>query len=159
MGRRRFALLAGILVMLNLVLWLAPQGLALRNVAITKLFGPKLVRAEIIDRAAGGTTVDWRLDRGIVLSVTATELTLSEADGRQQTIGLDDTTQVVVHGRHLPLLKLSPGWRVLVTWQANGTDGLADTVKIESRHKVKLKAKSAPKGGASDLHPPGFHLS
>ncbi len=159
MGRKRFALLAGILVTLNLVLWLAPQGLALRQIALSKLFGPKLVRAEIIDRAGAGTTVDWRLDRGIILSVTATDLTLSEADGRQQTIGVDASTQVVVNGRHLALLRLTPGWRVLVTWQANGTNGLADTVKVESRRKAKVKVKNALKVGASYRRPADFHLS
>jgi hypothetical protein len=158
-GRKRFALLAGVLVTLNLALWLAPQGLALRKVVIAKLFGPKLVRAEVIDRAAGGTTVDWRVDRGTITTATATEVDLLEADGREQVIGVDDSTQVVFHGRHLALLKLKPGWRVLVTWQANDTNGLADEVKVEARSRAKTSLKSFTGRGPSHRHAADFHLS
>jgi len=159
MPHKRFALLAGVLVTLNLVLWLAPQGLALRQIALAKLFGPRLVRAEVIDRAGAGKTVDWRLDRGIIVSATATSLTLSEADGRQQTIGVDNSTTVVARGRHLSVGKLARGWRVLVTWQANSTNGLADTVKVEAWHKANGNAKGPLKSGASSSYAPVFHLS
>ena len=159
MVHKRFVLLAGVLVTLNLVLWLAPQGLALRQVAIAKLFGPKLVRAEVIDRAGGGKTVDWRLDRGVIVSATATSLTLRESDGRQQTIGVGNSTTAAFHGHNLALGKLTPGWRVLVTWQANSTNGLADTVKVESRQKAKGNGNGSLKGGASNSYSPVFHLS
>ena len=159
MRHKRFALLAGVLLTLNLVLWLAPPGLALRQAVISKLFGPKLVRAEVIDRAPGGGTVDWRIDRGTIVSATATEVDLLEADGRQQAIGVDGSTQVAFHGRQLSLAKLKPGWRVLVTWQANDTNGLADEVQVEVRRPAKAKLKGLFGQGASQHRSPDFHLS
>jgi hypothetical protein len=159
MRHKRFALLAGVLVTLNLVLWLAPQGLALRNAVISKLFGPRLVRAEVIDRAPGGGTVDWRIDRGTIVTATATEVDLLEADGRQQAIGMDGSTQVEFHGKQLPLAKLTPGWRVIVTWQANDTNGLADQVQVEVRRNAKARLKGLLGGTSFHRHPADFHLS
>jgi hypothetical protein len=159
MRHKRFALLAGVLVALNLVLWLAPQGLALRQAVISKLFGPKLIRAEVIDRAPGGGTIDWRIDRGTIVSATATEIDLLEADGRQQAIGVDASTQVAFHGKPIPLAKLKPGWRIVVTWQANDTNGLADEVQVEVRRHVKARLKGAVGPGASARRPAEFHLS
>jgi hypothetical protein len=146
MPSRRFALLAGVLVTLNLVLWLAPPGLALRTIVLAKLFGPHLVRAEVIDSCGSGCTTDTRVDRGIVVSVTGTGLTLREADGRQQTIALGASTRAVANGHALPVSALSRGWRVLVTWPATGA---AVLVKVEARHSAGGPGgKAHPKAGA-----------
>jgi hypothetical protein len=154
MGRKRFALLAGVLVTLNLVLWIAPQGLALRDVVISKLFGPKLIRAEVIDRAPGGTTTDWRIDRGVIVAVAPDQLVLREADGTVQNLTLGTATPVTFRGRALALTALAPGWHVLVTWPA--PDGPVDTVKVEKRGKLKLKPS---KPSSSSRAPAAFHLS
>jgi hypothetical protein len=141
MPSRRFALLAGVLVALNLALLLAPQGLALRRAVINQLFGSHLVRAEAIDCTAG-TCTDTRIDRGVIAQPTdSTQVTLVEADGRTQTIGLSTTTRVYGLGRVFPLSALAPGWRVLVTWPANGS---ATTVKVE--HRVPASGGSHGKG-------------
>ena len=41
MFSRRFVLLAGVLVTLNLALWFAAPGLALRKAIVNQLFGPR----------------------------------------------------------------------------------------------------------------------
>ena len=114
MARKRFGLAATVLVALDLVLWLAPTGLAQRGSIVAPLFGPKLVRGEVIVSTGGATTADLRIDRGIVTSQTPTQLTLQEVDGRVQSIALSSSTHV--YGRR----KLQ-GKRVLVIWSASGT--------------------------------------
>lgn len=125
MPSRRFAVLAAVLVALNLVLWLAPPGLALRKAVIDQLFGPRMVRAEVVvATGTGSATTDYRLDRGIVTSVVTTGLTpgisLREADGTVQTIPLAATTRVLGAGR-LGLQALARrSMQVLVVREANG---------------------------------------
>lgn len=121
---RRFVLLAAGLVTLNLVLWFASPGLALRRALVQQLFGAKLVRAEVILRGSS----DWRLDRGVIVSVNGSQLTLREADGKVQAIGLSTATRVIYLGRSLPLSALARRWHVLVTWP-NG--GAAQSVDVE----------------------------
>jgi len=126
MFSRRFILLGAILVTLNLALWFAAPGLALRRALVDQLFGPKLVRAEVIEK--GGA--DWRVDRGVITSVSTTQLTLREADGRVQTIPLSTSTQVVSFGRHLPSSALGRRWHVLVTWPSTGAAQEVDVERI-----------------------------
>jgi hypothetical protein len=131
---RRFVLLASVLVTLNVVLWLAPAGLALRKAIIAQLFGPKMVRAQVLEKNG----VEWNLDRGIITVVSPTQLTLREADGRIQPIPLSASTHVVYFGRSLPLTSLARRWRVLVTWPANGA---AQSVDVEH---IPPRASAAP---------------
>lgn len=123
MARRRFGLLAALLVALNVFLWLAPAGMALRQSLVSRLFGPRLVRAEVIVSTGGSTTSDIRMDRGIVTAQTPTDITLTEVDGRVQDIPLAPSTRIF--GRKSLL-----GWRVFVIWPANGA---ATTVQAEAR--------------------------
>ncbi|HLX33510.1 MAG TPA: hypothetical protein VKR79_12225 [Gaiellaceae bacterium] len=127
MFTRRFILVLGVLVALNTALWLTPQGLALREVALPSLFGKTLMRGEVV--LTNGQ--DWRIDRGVITSIAQSQLTLKEADGRVQPIGVSGITTVVApSGKPLSLSVLGKGWHVLVTWPANGT---ADTIKVEKR--------------------------
>jgi hypothetical protein len=126
MFSRRFILLAAALVTLNLVLWFASPGLAIRHGIVDELFGSKLVRAEVIEK--GGA--DWRLDRGVITTVSSTQLTLRESDGRVQTISLSDLTKVIRLGRRLSVSSLAPRWHVLVTWPANGVAQSVDVERI-----------------------------
>jgi hypothetical protein len=123
MRSRRFVLLAGIFVTLNMALLLASPGLALRRAIVQQLFGPKLVRADVLTK--GG---EWRLDRGVIKQVGGSQLTLREADGRIQAIPLSASTRVVYFGRNLPLSSLTRRERVLVTWPASGA---AESVDVE----------------------------
>jgi hypothetical protein len=147
MFTRRFVLLAGILVTLNLALWSASPGLALRHAIVQQLFGPRMIRAEVVKK--GGQ--DWRLDRGVIRSVTTTQLTLKEADGRVQQIPLSPTTKVIGLGGHrVPAAALLPRWHVLVTWPANGA---AESVDIErvprGRSRIGPPPSAAPASSLS----------
>jgi len=133
MFSRRFVLLAGVLVTLNLALWFASPGLALRKALVTQLFGPKMIRAEVIDWAGPGTTADMRLDRGVITQVSSTQLTLRERDTKVQSIPLSSTTDVIRFGHHLPLSVLAKRWHVVVTWPANGAAQTVDVEKVPRR--------------------------
>jgi hypothetical protein len=127
MRSRRFLLLSAVLVTLNAALWLTPQGLALRQVALPQLFGKNLMRAEV--KLVDGQ--DWRVDRGVITQVSSTQLTLKEADTHLQTIGISNGTNVIGASGSLPLSAVTRGWRALVTWQAG--NGIADVVKLEKK--------------------------
>jgi hypothetical protein len=130
MFTKRFVFLVGILVALNLALFFATPGLALRKALVTQLFGPKMIRAEVIDWAGPGVTpADTRLDRGVITQVNSTQLTLRERDTKVQVIPLSSTTDVIRFGHHLPPSVLGKRWHVVVTWPANG--GPAQTVDVE----------------------------
>ena len=133
MFSRRFVLLASILVALNLALWLATPGLALRRAIITQLFGPNMVRAQVHEKDGS----DWNLDRGVITQVSSTQVTLREYDTKIVRIPLADTTTVirVATGRHLPLSALARRWHVLVTWLSpNGPAESVDVERIPRRH-------------------------
>jgi hypothetical protein len=142
MFSRRFVLLAGVLVTLNLALWFAAPGLALRKAIVQQLFGPKMVRAQVYEKNG----VEWNLDRGVITSVTSSQLTLKEADGRLQQIPLSSTTKVIGQGRRFPLSLLAPGWRVVVTWPANGAAQSVDVERIPRGHGKTGPGRSAPPG-------------
>ena len=128
MRNRRFLLLATVLVSLNMALWLAPQGLALRQVIISTLFGRNMMRADVTMNSG----MEWRVDRGIVVTNALGTLTLHETDGRVQPITVSSSTKVTDNsGGTFKLSSIKPGWRVLVVWPALG--GPADSVKIERR--------------------------
>jgi hypothetical protein len=136
MFTRRFVLLAVVLVALNVALWLATPGLALRRAVVKELFGPSMVRAEVIEK--GGA--DWRLDRGVITSVSSTQVTLREADTpccKIVTIPVSSTTKVIRLGRRLPLSALARRWHVLVTWPS--PNGPAQSVDVERIPRVQVR--------------------
>jgi hypothetical protein len=135
MFSRRFVLLAATLVAVNVVLWFAAPGFALRKAIINQLFGPKMVRAQVYLKNGQ----DWRLDRGVITVMSPTQLTLREADGRIQAIPVAATTTRVLHlGRRLPLSALAPRWHVLVTWPAIGPAESVDVEKIPPRRRQRV---------------------
>ena len=129
MRNRRFAFLAAGLAALNLALWLAPQGVALRQAIVNQLFGPRMIRAEVVLASGGGGTQDFLIDRGVIVSVAVDSLGLREQDGTTQTIPLAATTQVSGPKRFNTAAKLRRGLRVLVIRQANAA---ASSVQVES---------------------------
>jgi hypothetical protein len=132
MFTRRFVLLAGVLVALNVSLWFAAPGLALRRAIVNQLFGPSMVRAQVHEKSGE----DWNLDRGVITQVNGTQLTLREFDGRIQAIPLSGSTKVIRLRHRLPLRALAPRWHVLVTWPANGP---AQSVDVERIPRVRHK--------------------
>jgi hypothetical protein len=132
MSRRRFALLAAFLVVLNLVLWLAPAGLAVRSALLNSLFGPHMIRAEVVVQGTAGTTQDYRVDRGVITSpatANTSSITIRELDGTTTTIPIDATTRVTGPLK-LATLPLRKSLRVLVIRQANLP---AQVVQVEGR--------------------------
>ena len=127
MFSRRFVLLVGVLVALNVTLWFAAPGLALRKAIVTQLFGPNMVRAQVHLKSGQ----DWNLDRGVITQVSSTQLSLREFDGRVTTIPLDAATTKVLHlGRRLPLSALARRWHVVVLWPSSPI-GPAQSVDVE----------------------------
>ncbi len=90
---RRFLFLAAILVALNTSFWLAGGGLALPKSIVNQFFGSRMVRAEVILQAPGGTQ-DWRIDRGVVSTVSGANVTLMEADGTSVTVAIDPAARI-----------------------------------------------------------------
>jgi hypothetical protein len=130
MFSRRFVLLGTVLLTLNVALWFAAPGLALRKAIVTQLFGPRMVRAQALEK--NGT--QWNLDRGVITSVDSTQVTLREFDGRVQQIPLSGTTRVIRFGHSLSVDQLAPRWHVLVTWPATGPARSVDVEKIPHGH-------------------------
>jgi hypothetical protein len=125
MFSRRFVLLVAVLVTLNVTLWFAAPGLALRKAIVTQLFGPNMVRAQVHLK----NDQDWNLDRGVIKSVDSTQVTLREYDGRIQQIPLSGSTTKVIHlGHRLPLSALKRRWHVVVLWPPVGA---AQEVDVE----------------------------
>jgi hypothetical protein len=137
MFSRRFVLLAVVLVALNLTLWLAPPGLALRKAIVTQLFGQNMIRAQVLKK--DGT--QWNLDRGVITKVNSTQLTLREYDGRVQQIPLSGTTKVIHRGHRLALGALARRWHVVVLWPPLGAAQEVDVERIP-----RTAAAVAPSG-------------
>jgi hypothetical protein len=123
---RRFVLLGTVLVALNLALWFAAPGLAIRKAILNELFGPRMIRAQVYEK--GG--VELNLDRGVIVQVSSTQLTLREADTKIQVIPLASTTDVVRFGHHLSPDVLAKRWHVLVTWPSTGPATSVDVEKV-----------------------------
>jgi hypothetical protein len=126
-NRRRFLYVA-VLVTVGVALWLAPAGLALRNAVVKQVFSGKLVRLEMIEKNPVRGSTDWRLDHGVITALSATQLTVREADGRIQLIPLSSSTRVIRRGRLSSQDRLRPHLNVLVTWRA---EGAAQTVIVD----------------------------
>jgi hypothetical protein len=130
-NRRRFALLAVLLVALNAYFWLAATGLALpAGGIIQNLFGRTMVRADVI-WVDGGKVTDTRVDRGVITAVSTTapaSVTLKERDGSSWTIPVSATVTVRFGSTYGTLDQLRKGMRVVVTRPATGS---ADTIQVE----------------------------
>ena len=129
MKSRRFMLLAVTLVVLNATLWFAAGGLALPRSIINQFFGNRLVRAEVIVQAPGGSQ-DWLIDRGVITSVAAGTVTVREADGRNVTVQVDPNARIQGHPRVFSVARLRPRLRVVLYHQANAP---AQLVQVEGK--------------------------
>ena len=119
MNRRRFMLLAAMLVAVNSFFWLASGGFALPQAIINQFFGNNLIRAEVLVKGSGGTAVDWRIDRGIVTAISGTTFTLREKDGTSVQIQVDPNARVQGSPRFFSVAGLRPRLHVVLYHQAN----------------------------------------
>ena len=118
MNRRRFMFLATALVGVNVFFWLAQGGFAIPGTLINQFFGNRMVRAEVVLRAADGSIQDWRIDRGTIVSISGSALTLRERDGTVAAVQVDPQARVMpaIFGS---VAQLHRRMRVVVYHQAN----------------------------------------
>src|SRR3954468_12396104 len=120
MTRRRFALLATVLVAVNVFFWLAQGSFALPQALVDRLFGPQMIRSEVVVGGPLGTQ-DFRVDRGMITSVVPGEGTIRERDATGAQIPFRPETKILgPNGIRRPPRALRPGIRVLVVRPLNG---------------------------------------
>jgi hypothetical protein len=126
--RRRFAILATILVAVNVFFWLAASGFALPGGGIVQtLLGGKMIRAEVVWQAPDGTIQDTQLYRGVVTAISPTSITLHERD-RSDTLPLASTVSVRYGAVVETVSQVHRGMRVVVARPANAS---VDTIQVE----------------------------
>jgi hypothetical protein len=115
---RLFVLVAVALVALNAFFWLAGSGLA-RRVATGGLaqflFGPRMVRAEVVMNDGS----DYLVDRGRLTAIAGSSLTVREPD-RTVTVSAAPSAQVTINGVTAQLAALRRGMRVTLVRLGNG---------------------------------------
>lgn len=129
--RRRFAILATVLVTVNVFFWLAASGFALPGSGfIQQMLGGRLIRAEIVWQAPDGTIQDTLLYRGIIVAVSPTAITLHERDRPADVIPLSPNATVRFGGEATTVASLHRGLRVLVARPGGGV-AAANLVQVE----------------------------
>ena len=108
------------LLLVNAVLILAAPASALTRGLEDLLFGPKLVRAQVILKDESGLR-DLRIDRGRIRNVTGNSLTLLERDGTVVPIAVSPSAEVLVGGRRVALTALRRG--MIATTVREGESG------------------------------------
>ena len=128
MNRKRFMILAVALVALNTFFWVVPGGLALSQGLVDQLFGPKMIRAEVLVQTPTGTA-DYRIDRGVIKTIVPGSIILKEKNGDMVPIQIAPTALVTgAVGRKGSSAALRVGLRVVVFRLA---DAPADTIQVE----------------------------
>jgi len=128
MRQRRFLLAAALALV---ALAFVPAGLALLQprVTVASLFGKNMMRADVTMNSG----MEWRVDRGTVVSNVPGLITVHETDGRVQPITTSSSTKVTAKGGNPATLSgIKPGWHVLVIWAP--PSGPADSIVVEKRH-------------------------
>jgi hypothetical protein len=105
MRRRRLRHLAVLALCLGLLV--EPAGAVPRSLG-DDMFGPKMVRAEVIVQE-GGAVRDLRVDRGRITAARPGGLRVVERDGTVVEIAVDASTRVTVNGRPAGLAELRRG--------------------------------------------------
>jgi hypothetical protein len=125
-NRRIVALVAGLLLALNVALGLAQSSSALPFAFTTKLLGPNMVRAEILWKS-GGVQHDYLLDNGRIRTLASGSITLVEKDGKVVPESVAVDAEVTFRGAPVPLSALRRGMRA-TTYR----DGNAPAFKVEA---------------------------
>jgi len=120
---------------------------------ISGLFVALLVACSLAGTATAARGPKHQVDRGIVQSVSASQIVLRELDGSVVSIAVDSGTQVFLNGRPAALTDIQPGFVALVAH--NGQDPAltiralgrvqpaVDSGVIVSRTGVVLKIRTA----------------
>ena len=127
--RRRFMVLATLLVAVNVFFWLAQSGFALPGGGIIQtLFGGRMIRAEVVWQAPDGTIQDTELYRGVVIAASPTSITLREKDRPSDVIPVSSNAVVRFGAQSVTVAQLRRGLRVVVAKPANAP---ADMIQVE----------------------------
>jgi hypothetical protein len=128
-NRKRFMLLAVVLVALNVFFLVAPGGFALSAGVIDQLFGGRMIRAEVVVQGSNGTE-DYLIDRGVIKAITPGSIVLRENDAKMVTIQIATPATVTGAGGRKggSGRALRVGMRVVVTRLANAP---ADSIQVE----------------------------
>lgn len=128
MKRRRFMVLAVVLVAVNAFFWLAQGGFALPRALINQFFGQQMIRAEVLVQTPNGAQ-DYRIDRGVIRTLSPGSIIIREKNGDMVPIQISTSATVTgLAGRNGSLSVLRRGMRVLVIALANQP---ADTIQVE----------------------------
>lgn len=127
MSRRRFMYLAVALVAVNVFFWLATGGLAGPKAIINSFFGNNMIRGEVVVQTPSGVQ-DWRIDRGVITSISGATFTLRERDGAFVSIEVSPSARIQGPARFTTVGRLRPRLRVVLYHQANQP---AELVQVE----------------------------
>ncbi|MGZ4360158.1 MAG: hypothetical protein ACXVYM_01390 [Gaiellaceae bacterium] len=132
---RLLAVSAGLLVTLNVVLFVVQATTAAGGGGIQSLIGNKLVRADL-GVWQNGQVVDVGIDQGVVRSVAADSIVLVEKDGKVVQIGVSPSTPVI--GARLGFVRP----RMLVRVFRQPSSGPAYQIEVLAR--VSAPGRSVP---------------
>jgi hypothetical protein len=129
-NRRRFAVLAVVLVTVNVFFWLAGSGFALPSAGgiLQTLLGGRMIRAEVVWQAPDGTVRDSQLYRGVITAIAPGSITLREKDRPADVIPIAADVVVRSGFQVETTSALKRGMRVVVERPANEP---ADTIQVE----------------------------
>jgi hypothetical protein len=119
MSRRRFLILVFAVVAVNSFFWLAQGGAALPRALFDRLFGPQMVRSEVVVADRFGSTQDYRVDRGVIASISLGQIVVRERDGTMVEIPVRPRTRVSTPNGPRDVRMLRPGMRVLAIRPVN----------------------------------------
>src|SRR5437870_13639443 len=105
------------------------EGFARHQGLIQDLFGPRMIRAEVVRQAPNGSVQDTQVARGWIRAITPESITLRERDRPSDTIPLSTSVTVRYGTQTMSLTQLQRGMRVVVFRSANAP---ADTIVIET---------------------------
>ena len=128
--RRRFAVLAVVLVSVNVFFWLAGSGFAFSTAGglIQTLLGGRMIRAEVFWQAPDGTFRDSLLYRGVITGISPDSITLREKDRPADVIPVAPDAAVRFGAQVETTSQLKRGMRVVI---ARGANEPADTIQVE----------------------------
>ena len=128
---RKWIVVAALVLVLNATLWLAASGFGSALDAVqNQLFGSSMVRAEVVVQASDGLH-DIRVDRGKIVSVSSSSLTLKEKDNSVVTLSVSPAVSVQLNGATRQMRALRPGYRV--QWALRDGDGPVNRIVAFTR--------------------------
>jgi hypothetical protein len=110
-------------------LYVVKPALALPRVLASFLFGPRMVRAEVV-LMDGGTVRDIRLDRGRIVQARGGAVRLRERDGTVVDLPVAPSAEITVNGRLAHFPELRRGMNATIIREG---DGAASVVQATDR--------------------------